>query len=67
MALFKTEDKPKITDIVRRQAHLILHEDAAQIHLRAPSLTELTAFHSEHSVTPQQIRPANLEDVFFYS
>ena len=64
VALFKTEDKHKIEDVVRRQAHLILHEDASQIHLRAPTLSELTAFHSEHGVIPQQIRPANLEDVF---
>lgn len=64
IGIFKTEDKPVLKKITENKKHLHFHEDISQIYLRAPSLNELTLLHSDHHLTPLQIRPANLEDVF---
>ena len=42
----------------------IYHEDLSGIYLRSQTLADLTSIHSEYGLTPLQIRPTNLEDVF---
>ncbi len=64
VGIFKLEDKKKLEAIASGTAHLDYHEDASGLYLRAKSLTDLTAFHSDHGLSPLQIRPSNLEDVF---
>ncbi len=40
------------------------HEDYENIHIRAESLDELMTIQQEYGLTPLQVRPSNLEDVF---
>lgn len=64
MGIFRNEDRERVF----RAANLIqghdLYEDTSGVYLRAPNLDEISRFHSEHGITPRQIRPTNLEDVF---
>lgn len=62
VGIFAQSDKEKLQRLSKN--HLDLHEDSSGVYLRARSLADLTTFHSEHGLTPLQIRPANLEDVF---
>lgn len=64
VAIFKADDKATVEKISSAQKQFHFHEDASQIYLRAPSLNDLTAIHSNYGLTPLQIRPSNLEDVF---
>lgn len=64
VGIFKTEDKNKVEKILTGRQDIHFHEDTSGVYLRAPTLDELTKFHTEHKLTPLQIRPANLEDVF---
>lgn len=63
VGIFQAHDKAKVEQMAKQQNYHF-HEDASQIYVRAPQLSDLTALHSQHQITPSQIRPANLEDVF---
>lgn len=64
VGIFSLEDKAKIENLANRRTDIFVHEDSSGMYVRANALTDLTVFHSEHGLTPLQIRPANLEDVF---
>ncbi len=64
IGIFSLDDRARILSLLSIRPDVSLHEDTSGVYLRAPSLRELTAFHSEHGLQPLQIRPANLEDVF---
>lgn len=63
MGIFKVEDNKKIQKIAQEKG-FHFHEDISQSYLRAKSLSELTQLHDSYQLTPLQIRPSNLEDVF---
>lgn len=63
MGIFKAEDNKLIQKIaIEKNFHF--HEDISQSYLRAKTLNDLTLLHDSHQLTPLQIRPSNLEDVF---
>jgi lipooligosaccharide transport system ATP-binding protein len=64
VGIFNTSDTEKIKSIIEKDNSYHYHEDISGIYLRTKSLADLTAFHSDHGLTPLQIRPSNLEDVF---
>lgn len=63
VGIFQATDKLAV-EKVAKSYNYHFHEDASQIYIRAPELNDLTQLHSQHQITPSQIRPANLEDVF---
>lgn len=64
VGIFNLEDKKKLETIVNGHKQFDYHEDTSGLYIRTDSLSNLTAFHSEHGLSPLQIRPSNLEDVF---
>lgn len=64
VGIFSPEHQQKLHQVIASRKDLYFHEDNSGIYLRAHTLDELTAFHSVHGMTPLQIRPSNLEDVF---
>lgn len=64
VGIFGLQDKAAIERIHASKPDLHFHEDSSGLYLRAASLPELTSIHAEHGLTPLQIRPSNLEDVF---
>lgn len=64
VGIFNLDDKKKLEPIVSDSAHFDYHQDTSGLYVRTNSLAKLTAFHSEHGLSPLQIRPSNLEDVF---
>jgi lipooligosaccharide transport system ATP-binding protein len=64
VGIFNSTDREVLGRIVGQSADVHLHEDTSGLYVRTQHLKQLTSFHSEHGLTPQQIRPANLEDVF---
>lgn len=58
---FELSAKPKLASMMD-SVHS--YEDATGIYVRTATLQELTALHVQYALTPLQIRPANLEDVF---
>ena len=62
--IFNLDDADKIKNIISTSDAYVFHEDASGVYLRTQMLSNLTTFHSEHGLTPLQIRPSNLEDVF---
>ncbi len=63
MGIFRAEDKNLVKKIAaEKKFHF--HEDISQVYLRTSSLSELTQLHESHQLTPLQIRPSSLEDVF---
>ncbi len=64
VGIFNVADRAVLQNIVDTRPGVHLHEDSSGLYVRTPQLVELTKFHSDHGLTPQQIRPANLEDVF---
>ena len=62
VGIFNSSDRAALEKI--SGAHHDIHEDSSGLYVRTADLGELTTFHSVHGLTPQQIRPANLEDVF---
>lgn len=64
VGIFNLDDKNKIEAIINSRKDLVLHEDNSGIYLRTKDLSDLTRFHSDHGLSPLQIRPSNLEDVF---
>lgn len=59
VGIFNLEDKTKIQSITTNFV-----EDTSGIYVRSESLSDISNFHSIHGLTPLQIRPSNLEDVF---
>lgn len=64
VGIFSLDDKAKIEKLAASRSDLNIHEDSSGMYVRAKALTDLTVFHSEHGLSPLQIRPSNLEDVF---
>lgn len=64
VGIFKLEDKENLDLVISGRKDLDHLIDTSGIYLRTKTLDELTAFHSLHGLTPLQIRPSNLEDVF---
>ena len=62
VGIFSIEDKTKLQASLNSTVHV--HEDSSGLYLRAKDLDSLTRIYSQNAVTPLQIRPANLEDVF---
>ncbi len=54
----------KIKNIIAGRDSYDFVEDTSGVYLRTQTLSDLTSFHSDHGLTPLQIRPSNLEDVF---
>jgi lipooligosaccharide transport system ATP-binding protein len=64
VGIFNNNDAGKIKNIISHKDSYHFHEDMSGVYLRTYSLSDLTAFHSDHGLLPLQIRPSNLEDVF---
>lgn len=64
MGIFRSSDGPKVRSILKADTAAGLHEDSSGFYLRVSKLETLTALVAEHDLTPAQIRPSNLEDVF---
>lgn len=64
VGIFGINDKDKIQSLIEHRRDLHRHEDTSGVYLRANVLSDLITFHTEHGLTPLQIRPSNLEDVF---
>lgn len=64
VGIFSLTDKNLIQNFVSSNKGIHSHEDSSGIYLRAPTLLDLTSLHSNLGITPLQIRPSNLEDVF---
>lgn len=60
VGIFALEDKGKLL----QNESLEITEDSSGLYIRANSMDELTRLHGQLGLTPLQIRPANLEDVF---
>lgn len=63
VGIYKLDDKDRITQILSSRNDMLLTEDSSGLYLRTKTLDELTSFH-KNGLSPLQIRPANLEDVF---
>ena len=64
VGIFANEHREQINKITAGNSGYTLTEDTSGIYVRTNSLDELTALHSKNNLTPLQIRPSNLEDVF---
>ena len=64
IGIFNPDQKDIIQKIMQFKNGFIYHEDLSGIYLRSQTLADLTSIHSEYGLTPLQIRPTNLEDVF---
>lgn len=64
VGIFSPEVKPKIQGFLSHKNGYLFSEDTSGIYLRAKTLDQLTRTHQELQISPLQIRPANLEDVF---
>lgn len=64
VGIFSIDDKLRVQKLIDGKNNLNFYEDSSGIYVRTPSLDQLTAFHTDHGLTPLQIRPSNLEDVF---
>lgn len=64
VAIFSNENAKQLKQIVATNPNYILSEDTSGVYIRANSIDELTVLHTKNNLTPLQIRPSNLEDVF---
>jgi lipooligosaccharide transport system ATP-binding protein len=64
VGIFALAQRNQIKTMIDEGRGLQLHEDASGLYVRAQTLQEITGFSSEGSLSPLQIRPSNLEDVF---
>lgn len=64
VGIFNSTDASKIKTVIETNDSYHFHEDMSGVYLRTKTLSDLTAFHSDHGLLPLQIRPSNLEDVF---
>jgi lipooligosaccharide transport system ATP-binding protein len=62
VGIFSNDDAKKLKTLINDKIHY--HEDTSGIYIRTSGLSELTTIHAEYGLTPLQIRPSNLEDVF---
>lgn len=60
----QTTNEDQIHQLAQRKSGWLLSKDSAGFNLRAPTLNELIESRKELASEPDQIRPANLEDVF---
>ena len=64
VGIFNLTDSYKIKKIISSSDAYIFQEDVSEVYIRTQMLSNLTTFHTDHGLTPLQIRPSNLEDVF---
>lgn len=64
VGIFSLDHRNQIHKIVEANKAYTLTEDTSGIYIRTNSLDELTTLHTKNNLTPLQIRPSNLEDVF---
>lgn len=64
VGIFSLDQRNQIHTIAEANKAYTFTEDTSGIYIRANSLDELTALHTKNNLTPLQIRPSNLEDVF---
>lgn len=64
VGIYKPQDKIQIQKLLATRHGYLLNEDTSGIYVRTQTLDQLTEAHKEFNLTPLQIRPANLEDVF---
>ena len=64
VGIFSNDHREQINKITNGNSNYTLTEDTSGIYVRTNSLDELTTLHSKNNLTPLQIRPSNLEDVF---
>lgn len=64
VGLFSIDDEKQIEPLIKNQKNYNFHKDSSGIYLRTDSLSDLTQIHEKYNLTPLQIRPSNLEDVF---
>ena len=64
VGIFDHKDKTSLQNILQTEKDLIYYEDNSGLYLRGSTLSDLTLVHSKYNLTPLQIRPSNLEDVF---
>jgi lipooligosaccharide transport system ATP-binding protein len=64
VGIFQASERTRIESHWSGQVSHHVHEDSSGLYLRVQKLEDLTALHAEAGITPLQIRPANLEDVF---
>ena len=62
VGIFKIEDREKLEKLNNERFHI--QADSSGVYLRTQSLSDLTDLHAHHKLSPLQIRPSNLEDVF---
>jgi len=64
VGIFSMDYREQVQKIVANNNSYTLTEDTSGLYVRTNSLDELTALHTKNNLTPLQIRPSNLEDVF---
>lgn len=64
VGIFDHKDKISVQNILKTEKDLIYYEDNSGLYLRGSTLSDLALVHSKYDLTPLQIRPSNLEDVF---
>lgn len=64
VGIFSLENREQVQKITNGNHNYTFTEDSSGIYIRTNSLDELTTLHSKNNLTPLQIRPSNLEDVF---
>ncbi len=64
VGIFSIENREQVQKIVASNNSYTLTEDTSGLYVRTNSLDELTTLHTKNNLTPLQIRPSNLEDVF---
>ena len=64
VGIFNHQDKEILQKVLQNEKNLIFYEDNSGLYLRGSALSDLTLVHSKYNLTPLQIRPSNLEDVF---
>ncbi|AZZ35504.1 ABC transporter ATP-binding protein [Bdellovibrio sp. qaytius] len=64
VGIFSDDDRAHVNQITSNDSSYILTEDTSGVYVRTNSLEALTTLHTKNNLTPLQIRPSNLEDVF---
>ncbi|MES2803797.1 MAG: ABC transporter ATP-binding protein [Bdellovibrionota bacterium] len=64
VGIFSLDHREQIQKIITGNNSFTLTEDTSGFYLRTNSLDDLTTLHTKNNLTPLQIRPSNLEDVF---
>ena len=64
VGIFSGDDREQVNKITNNNAAYNLVEDTSGLYVRTNTLDALTTLHTKNNLTPLQIRPSNLEDVF---